>query len=124
MVDTCTCTEYILLVRFSLAWMSSTLGNRRKQLTSNQKKTLMKRFQANPHLESEEKCQLAKSVNISEERVAVWFYNKRATNRSKNDGLFCQSEHNYMYVKYLSVRIIGDTTIHRDKHSCKKISCN
>ena len=55
-------------------------------MTTHQKRTLMKVFQAKPHLQKEEIYQLAQSLNISEERIKNWFQNKR-TARNRKDPL-------------------------------------
>ena len=46
-------------------------------LTSRQEQTLMKKFQAKPYLETKEKYELAKLLNISKERIATWFISRR-----------------------------------------------
>ena len=46
-------------------------------MTPDQTKILLRRYEANPYLELEERHQLAKSLNISEERIKVWFGNRR-----------------------------------------------
>ena len=42
-------------------------------MTPNQKKILMKRFGTITTLEKEEKCQLARSFNITQRTVTAWF---------------------------------------------------
>ena len=59
-----------------------------KRLTCYQRETLVKRFEDKPYLEQEEKPQLARSLNISETKLAQWFLNKRKIARKK--GLLCK----------------------------------
>ena len=62
----------------------------RKLLNSKQTKALEEMFQAKPYIKQPEKRKLAKSLNISERRVGIWFANKRS--RSKTHGLLCEGE--------------------------------
>ena len=50
-------------------------------MTKDQTQTLMKTFQGKPYLDKKEKCQLAKSLNVSEKRIQVWYYNRRKERR-------------------------------------------
>ena len=61
----------------------SIIGYKKKRLTPHQERTLVKRFQANPHLKGGEKHQLATSINISAAKIAQWLYNKRHTRKEK-----------------------------------------
>ena len=59
------------------------MERKRKSITPYQTQMLMKWFQVNPFLENEEKHQLAKSLNISEQRIQDWYRNKRYKRRQK-----------------------------------------
>ena len=48
-----------------------------KHFTKNQSKILLEAFQSNHYLKGLQKVQLAKSLNISRNRIDVWFHNKR-----------------------------------------------
>ena len=61
-------------------------------MTPNQRKALLKSFQAKPFPNLEERHQLAMSLNISEYRILLWFGRKRAACRSQNDQLSCNGE--------------------------------
>lgn len=63
--------------------MPSILEQASKQLTIYQKETLVERFKANPYLEPGERHQLAKSLNISEKKIAKWFERRRHMKRKK-----------------------------------------
>ena len=52
-----------------------------KQLTPNQYKTLVKKFQAKPYLGQGEKSHLAKLLNISEIKITRWFHRRRYINQ-------------------------------------------
>ena len=59
-------------------------------MTYKQRNVLLNYFNAKPYLERKEKHQLAKSLNISEKRISVWFCNQRQITRK--DGLLCEGE--------------------------------
>ena len=59
-------------------------------MTANQTQTLMKRFEAKPQLEKGEVHQLAETLNLTENRIVVWFNNARYKRRRK--GLLAQGE--------------------------------
>ena len=44
----------------------------------------MERFQANPYVRKEEKCELAKSLNITKEKIKVWFEYRRSKAKTKS----------------------------------------
>ena len=46
-------------------------------MTPYQTKILVRRYEADPYLEPEERHQLAQSLNISEERIKEWFSQRR-----------------------------------------------
>ena len=76
----------------------------RKSLTKYQSKVLLERFQANPsYPEKEEKRKLSKSLNISEETITMWFYNRRsrmAKTKSLSDkGEFAFNNIQSVYIK-------------------------
>ena len=54
------------------------------RLTEYQSQILMERFQANPYLRKEEKCQLAESLNITKEKIKVWFDYRRSKAKTKS----------------------------------------
>ena len=49
----------------------------RKQLTTDQEQTLIKSFKAKPYLKRKEKEQLARSLNITEEKITRWYIRRR-----------------------------------------------
>ena len=57
---------------------------------SDQTKVLEKCLQAKPHMEPEEKHQLAVSLNISEKKVLNWFRNRWY--RAIKKGMLCEGE--------------------------------
>ena len=46
-------------------------------MTANQTQVLMKRFDVKPKLAKGEKYELAKLLNVSDERIRVWYRNMR-----------------------------------------------
>ena len=61
--------------------MSPTLGRAKKFMTQYQTQTLLRRYEANPYLELEERHQLAQSLNITGERIRLWFVHRRYKQR-------------------------------------------
>ena len=59
-------------------------------MTEYQSQMLMKRFQANPYLNGEEKRQLAKSLNVSGTKIRNWFDYQRKKLKAKN--MLCEGE--------------------------------
>ena len=59
-------------------------------MTAKQTQILMKRFEEKPRLEEVEKCQLAKSLNVSEKSITMWFSNMRR--KRKRQGLLAECE--------------------------------
>ena len=57
--------------------MSPTLGKAIKYMTPDQTQILVRRYEANPYLEREERHQLAQLLNVSEERIKRWFKDRR-----------------------------------------------
>ena len=53
--------------------MFQILGYKKQDLTKTQKQTLMENFQANEYPTRKERCELAMSLNIKEEKVTGWF---------------------------------------------------
>ena len=53
------------------------LGRRKQFFTEAQKQIMMERFQANQYLTRREKRELAKSMNMEEKRIAIWYSNMR-----------------------------------------------
>ena len=63
--------------------MISTLGKKRIDLTSHQKKVLVKTFEDHSYLKRGEKYQLAESLNMNVKRIESWFRNQRFDRRKK-----------------------------------------
>ena len=59
----------------------------RKHFNTYQTQILMEKFQACPYLQYEEAVQLAKSLNISVDRIRMWFQNRRQK-ESKEGSMF------------------------------------
>ena len=59
-------------------------------MTEAQTQILMERFKAKKYLSKEEKRQLAKSLNITVNKVEIWFSNKRC--KKVAQGMLNQSE--------------------------------
>ena len=57
------------------------IGKVKKRLTEYQKMMLMKSFQANPYLEDDEMHQYARMLNLSEERIRMWYRHTRHNER-------------------------------------------
>ena len=53
-------------------------------MTPDQTQILVRRYEANPYLEREASHQLARLLNISEERIKHWFRDRR--NRQRKSG--------------------------------------
>ena len=73
-------------------------------MKEDQLQILMERFRAKPYLGKGDKRQLAKSLNISEEKIRWWFNNRRVsmkakTMESKSESLISkvQSKHSLSY---------------------------
>ena len=56
---------------------------RARLMTANQSQILMKTFEDKPQLEKTEKYQLAKLLNVSEERIRVWYRNMHFKRRGQ-----------------------------------------
>ena len=59
-------------------------------MTANQTQILMKRFEVKSKLEKAEKYELAKLLNVSDERIRVWYRNMRF--KKKGQRLLAEGE--------------------------------
>ena len=67
------------------------LAKKQKGMTPYQTKILMKEFNASHFLTKEQQNQLARSLNVSEKRIAGWFARRRFNKRQ--EGLLAKSEY-------------------------------
>ena len=66
------------------------IGKARLKMNEYQTEILMKRFEEKSRLEKEEKYQLAKLLNVSEERIRVWYRNMRFKRRAQGLPVECE----------------------------------
>ena len=59
----------------------------RKRLTSDQSQILKKKFQDKPFMNVDERCELARSLNVSEKWISDWF--NRMLRMRKQEAMLC-----------------------------------
>ena len=70
--------------------MIAALDMKSTRMTETQTQILMEMFKANAYLKKEEKCQLAKSLNSTKQKIASWF--KYMRHKNVREGMLNPSE--------------------------------
>ena len=86
----CTCTNVLYKPQIVLNGFIQTLDMKRIRMTEAQTQILMEKFKAKKHPRKEEKFHLAKSLNITVDKVENWFRRKRR--KKVPQGMLNQSE--------------------------------